>query len=237
MILRKATTAYILILTSLTLIPVSVYLTTPMAHAMIPFASYQDLQEFVHGGGCRSPAPSLDNRGGPTTGLATAGPASQSNGASSQSPTHSETNQQVSGVDELDTVKNDGQYIYTISNNTVVVVRAYPVTDAQLVSRILILNQTIDGIFLSGNNLAIVSEAPRIIYSTYGACGVRTFGGPAMGIAYPSPYYRSTLPQIQNTSISVYDLSNRSSPSLRSTVTVNGTFVGARQIGTFAYIL
>jgi uncharacterized secreted protein with C-terminal beta-propeller domain len=152
-------------------------------------------------------------------------------------PSHSETNNQVAGVDELDTVKTDGQYIYTVSNNTVAIVNAYPVASAKLVSRISILNQTIDGIFLSGNRLAIVSEAPRIIYSTYGACGFRTFGGPAMGIAYPSSYYRSMLPQIQNTSISVYDLSNRSSPSLQSTVTVNGTFVGARQIGTFAYIV
>src|SRR5439155_5648388 len=99
MILRRATVAYLLILSSLTFIPVSVYLTTPTAHAMIPFTSYQDLQEFVHGGRCRTTPPSLDTRGGLTTGLATTGPASQSNGASSQNPTHSETNQQVSGVD------------------------------------------------------------------------------------------------------------------------------------------
>src|SRR2546426_10000659 len=104
MILRKATTAYLLILTSLTLIPVSVYLTTPTAHAMIPFTSYQDLQEFVHGGGCRTTAPSLDNRGGPTISLATTGPGSQSKGASSQSPTHSGTTQQGSGAEEPSTV-------------------------------------------------------------------------------------------------------------------------------------
>src|SRR5438309_9849532 len=103
MILRKATTAYILILTSLTLIPVSVYLTTPMAHAMIPFASYQDLQEFVHGGGCRSPAPSLDNRGGPTTGLATAPPPPHPTVPPSRSRPHPEPIHQLSGVDHLTT--------------------------------------------------------------------------------------------------------------------------------------
>src|SRR2546428_14015415 len=129
MILRKATTAYILILTSLTLIPVSVYLTTPMAHAMIPFASYQDLQEFVHAGGCRSPAPSLDNRGGLTTGLATAGFASQSNSASTQSPTHSETNHQVAGVDQLGTVKDEGQYNYMLTYNSGTTIQSVPPTD------------------------------------------------------------------------------------------------------------
>src|SRR5438132_1324765 len=192
MILRKATTAYILILTSFTLIPVSVYLTTPMAHAMITFASYQDLQEFVHGGGCRSPAPSLDNRGGPTTGLATAGPASQSNGASSQSPTHSETNQQVSGVDELDTVKNDGQYIYTITNNTVAIVQAYPATDATLVSKVTV-NGTLQGIFLVGNKLVIVSEIPGFPYPYYGG-GAKV---PALGIGAPQPSNIATIYPIQ----------------------------------------
>src|SRR6267378_4230220 len=166
MILRKATVAYLLILGSLTLIPVSVYLTTPTAHAMIPFTSYQDLQEFVRTSGCPSPAPSMYNRGGVTTGLATAGPASQSNAASSQSPTHSETNQQVSGVDELDTVKNDGQYIYTITNNTVAIVQAYPTTDARLVSRVTV-NGTLQGIFVVGSRLVIVSEIPGYPYSYY----------------------------------------------------------------------
>ena len=244
----RAKVAFLVLLTVGGILPISLILTAPSAHGMVRFSSYQDLERFLLTRSNCGPIYTmqsnrlvnsfgLQNPGGafPAT-LGTAGSTTQTSSISS-APSHSETNNQVAGVDELDTVKNDGQYIYTVSNNTVVVVRAYPVTDAQLVSRISILNQTINGIFLSGNNLAIVSEAPRITYSTYGACGVRTFGGPAMGIAYPSPYYRSTLPQIQNTSISVYDLSNRSSPSLQSTVTVNGTFVGARQIGTFAYIV
>ena len=244
----RARVAFLILLTLGGILPLSLILTAPSTHGMVRFSSYQDLERFLLTRSNCGPIYTmqsnrlvnsfgLQNPGGalPAT-LGTAGSTTQTSSISS-APSHSETNNQVAGVDELDTVKNDAQYIYTVSNNTVVVVRAYPGTDAQLVSRISILNQTIDGIFLSGNNLAIVSEAPRIIYSTYGACGVRTFGGPAMGIAFPSPYYRSTLPQIQNTSISVYDLSNRSSPSLQSTVTVNGTFVGARQIGTFAYIL
>src|SRR6266851_4186057 len=148
MILRKATTAYLLILTSLTLIPVSVYLTTPTAHAMIPFTSYQDLQEFVRTSSCASPTPSLYNRGGLTTSPTPAGFATaQSNSGSSQTPAHSETNQQVSGVDELDTVKNDGQYIYTVTNNTVAIVQAYPAPGAVLVSKVTV-NGTLQGIFI-----------------------------------------------------------------------------------------
>lgn len=212
------------------------------------FSSYQDLQRFLlTRSGCgpiyamqynrQVGLYGLQNQGAAVpAALGTAGSATQTSSVSS-APSHSETNNQVAGVDELDIVKTDGRYIYTVSNNTVVVVNAYPVTNAQLLSRISILNQTIDGIFLSGNRLAIVSEAPRTVYSTYGACGVRTLGGASMRVTFPAPYYPSIVPQVQNTSISVYDLTNRSSPSLQTTVTVNGTFIGARQIGTFAYLV
>ncbi len=235
MILRKATTAYLLILTSLTLIPVSVYLTTPTAHAMIPFTSYQDLQEFVHAGGCRSPAPSLDNRGGLTTGLATAGSASQSNSASTQSPTHSETNQQVSGVDELDTVKNDGQYIYTITNNTVAIVQAYPATDATLVSKVTV-NGILQGIFVVGNKLVIASEIPGFPYPYFGG-GANV---PSLGIGAPQPSNIATIYPIQfsgTTSLFVFDISNHAYPLMTTRIEVNGTLAGARLIGSYVYLV
>jgi len=189
MILRKATTAYLLILASLTLIPVSVYLATPAAHAMIPFTSYQDLQEFVHTSSCASPTPSLYNRGGLTTnptpaGLATA----QSNSGSSQTPAHSETNQQVSGVDELDTVKNDGQYIYMITNNTIAVVQAYPATNSALVSKVTV-NGTLQGIFIVDNRLVVVSQEPGYPYAYYGG-GAKL---PTLSTGAPQPSGIATI--------------------------------------------
>ena len=235
MILRKATTAYLLILTSLTLIPVSVYLTTPTAHAMIPFTSYQDLQEFIHTSSCGSPTPIFYSRGGLTTGPATAGPAAQSNGASSQSPAHSETNQQVSGVDELDNVKNDGQYVYTITNNTVAIVQAYPATDATLVSKVTV-NGTLQGILVVGNRLVIVSEIPGYPYPYYG-------GGsklPALGTGAPQPSSITTIYPIQlsgTTSLFVFDISNHAGPVLTTRVDVNGTLAGARLIGNYVYVV
>src|SRR5436309_4770633 len=236
MILRKATAAYLLILTSLTLIPVSVYLTTPTAHAMIPFTSYQDLQEFIHTSGCSSPTPNLYNRGGLTTGPATAGPAIQSTGGSSQSPTHSETNQQVSGVDELDNVKNDGQYIYTITNNTVAIIQAYPTTNARLLSRVT-YNGTLQGIFVVGNRLVIVSELSRYPYQYYaGSAKLPTVG---TGVAQPSPI--ATIYPIPSfsamTSLFVFDISNHSNPVITTKVEINGTLAGARLIGNYVYLV
>src|SRR6266568_3380880 len=235
MILRRATVAYLLILSSLTLIPVSVYLTTPTAHAMIPFNSYQDIQAFIHTSGCGSPTPSFYNRGGLTTGPTTAGFSAQSNAASSQSPTHSETNQQVSGVDELDNVKNDGRYIYTITNNTVAIIQAYPTTDARLLSRVNV-SGTVQGIFVVGNRLVIVSEIPGYSYPYY------TGGGPlpALGTGASQPGNIAKIYPTQfsgTTSLFVFDISNRSNPVITTRVEVNGTLAGARLIGNDVYLV
>jgi len=236
MILPKATTAYLLILAGLTLIPVSVYLTTPTAHAMVPFTSYQDLQEFVHTSGCAGPPPSLYNRGGLITsptpaGLATA----QSNSGSSQTPAHSETNQQVSGVDELETVKNDGQYIYTITNNTVAIVQAYPATNAALVSKVTV-NGTLQGIFIVENRLVIVSQEPEYPYAYYGG-GAKL---PTVGTGIAQPSGIATIYPIGfsgTTSLFVFDISNHASPVLTTRVEVNGTLAGARLIGNYVYLV
>src|SRR2546422_913881 len=245
----RAKVAFLVLLTVGGILPISLILTAPSAHGMVRFSSYQDLERFLLTRSQCGPGYPLqydrqvDLYGQPALGPAspaswnTLGSAAQSSSSVSSAPSHSETNNQVAGVDELDTVKTDGQYIYTVSNNTVVIVSAYPVTNAQLVSRISIMNQTIDGIFLSGNRLAIVSEAPRTVYNMYGACGISTFVGGSTRPAYRTSYYLPIRPQVQNTSISVYDLTNRSSPSLQTMVTINGTFIGARQIGTFAYLV
>jgi uncharacterized secreted protein with C-terminal beta-propeller domain len=49
-------------------------------------------------------------------------------------PEYSETNVRVQGVDEADTVKTDGEYIYKISNNQLNVVKAYPAGEMEVVS-------------------------------------------------------------------------------------------------------
>src|SRR5438132_3796830 len=235
MILRRATVAYLLILSSLNLIPVSVYLTTPTAHAMIPFTSYQDIQAFIHTSGCGSPTPSFYSRGGLTYGPATAGFAAQSNAASSQSPTHSETNQQVSGVDELDNVKNDGQYIYTITNNTVAIVQAYPTTDARLLSRVNV-SGILQGIFVVGNRLLYVSGIPGYSYRYYSG-GTQP---PGLGTGASQPGSTAKIYPIQfsgTTSLLVFDISNHANPVITTRVDVNGTLAGARLIGNDVYLV
>ena len=42
-------------------------------------------------------------------------------------PDYSKTNVQVAGVDEPDIVKTDGTYLYVVANQTVFIIKAYPI--------------------------------------------------------------------------------------------------------------
>ncbi len=91
---------------------------------------------------------------------------------------YSTTNIQVAGVDEADTTKNDGSYIYTESNNNagqyyVCIVKANP-NDPRVVSKIPLDNNTyLAGMFLSQDSSRLV-----IIGSQY-----RVY---ALGVALPT---------------------------------------------------
>src|SRR5437016_6677879 len=147
-------------------------------HLMVPFASYDELHSFIFTKSCNStevrnlynptPAPVILNTntntnrlniGGFTGSVSTTATSGTSTVSISTSaiPSHSETNAQVAGVDELDTVKNDGTYIYTVTNNTVAIVLAYPVTEAKLLAHVSV-NGSLQGIFVDGNRLVIVSQ-------------------------------------------------------------------------------
>lgn len=74
------------------------------------------------------------------------------------------TNVQVAGVDEADLVKTDGQFIYLAAGQDVIIVRAHPPSETDVVSRIsggdLQANRSdrIVGLFLSGGVLVVITS-------------------------------------------------------------------------------
>jgi len=70
---------------------------------------------------------------------------------------YSQTNVQVQGVDEADFVKNDDKYIYTLTQNKLVIVDAYPAENAKILSE-----TKIDGnprnIFVNKDRLVVFSD-------------------------------------------------------------------------------
>jgi inhibitor of cysteine peptidase len=144
---------------------------------------------------------------------------------------YSTTNIQVNGVDEPDIVKNDGKYIYTVSNdfsngqNRVYIVKADP-QDPRAIAKITLDNNTyLAGMFLSqdGNKLAIIG-------SQYQVYAYDVSVAPREAMIYP---YRSAV----ETFINVYDISDKAYPMLARNLTLSGSYLNSRMIGNYVYII
>jgi len=135
---------------------------------------------------------------------------------------YSATNIQVAGVDEADIVKTDGEYIYLVSGNKTIIVKAYPPEQARVLSEIE-LEGTVVGIFINGDRL-VVFEEETPYYAYY---DVRWGPTGEIYMPYISP----------KTYIKVYDVSDRENPQLRREVAANGQYVSSRMIDDYAYVV
>ena len=84
---------------------------------------------------------------------------SASSSSSSTSSNYSSTNVQVENVDEADIIKTDGKYIYSISNNNVVISNAYPANELEKVSTVEMPNSAVPvDIILKENKMVVVGN-------------------------------------------------------------------------------
>ena len=173
------------------------------------FSSYEELKRFVKTN--TKDAAMLTMRGGvwlnEAEGAAPAPSASD----------YSATNIQVAGVDEADIVKTDGEYIYLVSENRVIIVKAYPPEQAQVLSEIELEGMAM-GIFINGDRLVVFEGmpyygTPRVLEDAY--------------IPYISPA----------TSIKVYDISDKENPRLQRELSTDGDYVSSRMIGDYVYVV
>jgi len=67
------------------------------------------------------------------------------------------TNNQEEGVDEIDLVKTDGQYIYVAQDRALHIVDSWPIEDAEKVSTIQ-LDGWSQGLFLNGDQVVVASQ-------------------------------------------------------------------------------
>ncbi|MCW4010126.1 MAG: beta-propeller domain-containing protein [Candidatus Bathyarchaeota archaeon] len=208
------------------------------AHEVSPmktFESYDELKSFlsasetnngnsywmtVPGGGVGEFTLSLDTRNSvPTVAPA---PAAAEQGAKD----FSTTNIQVAGVDEADTVKTDGEYLYMVGNNSqaIYILDANP-QNARVLAKISFSDAYLSGIYLSedGSKLAV-----------FGNQYVRYFVDNKVSDEYSSelalPYWNSGT-----TFVYVYDVSSKASPTLARNFTMSGNYVNSRMIGDYLY--
>ena len=136
---------------------------------------------------------------------------------------YSQTNIQVKGVDEPDIIKNDDRYIYTISGQTLAIIRAYPAEGASVVSETEI-NDTPKELFVSGDRLVLFCTGTED--SDTRPDTTDPWRNPV------PPYYRPYSPVTFTT---IYDISDRNHPKMLKEYTIEGDYLDARMIGSLVY--
>ncbi len=146
--------------------------------------------------------------------------ARESTSAASQT---SSTNNQVAGVDEADFVKNDNKYIYVASGATFRIVEAWPAATMHEVANVAVPGQA-KKLFVSDGRALVYSSVKRQSssysggYYGYSEC---TYG-----------YQCSFRGDGTGTVISLFDISDVTSPKLMRTIETDSSLIAARRIGT-----
>jgi len=146
-----------------------------------------------------------------------------------EAPDYSQTNVQVEGVDEADIVKTDGNYIYTVSSGKMVITRAYPVEQAQVLSKTDIKNFQPQEIFIDNNMLLVFGQTYQEIYPPEPVPLEPTIV--ARPSIYPYPYTSSY------TTVKLFDISDKSAPREVRSVDFEGNYLSSRKIGTDVYFV
>jgi uncharacterized secreted protein with C-terminal beta-propeller domain len=154
------------------------------------FSSYEELESFVKANKEFSPYYNRPNQ--PTGELIPTLLSAESDSRPYILPEHSTTNVQVEGVDEADIVKTDGEFIYVISGKSIVILKAYPAEEAEILSQIQ-LNGALKGTFINRDKLVIFEErATRTFIKVY---DISDRGGPALirNVSLDGSYFNSRM--------------------------------------------
>ena len=156
-----------------------------------------------------------------TTSAAESSGTSSPDTAAGSTVSHGKTNIQVPGVDEADTMKNDGKYLYTVADEPLVstdtVTNCIKIIDTADPSAIKVVSTvkptaaqgtvTIDSLYVNGNRMIVIC---RLIESEDSNASTLTI---------------------------VYDITDRGSPAETGRFIQNGDVISSRLIGNRVYIL
>ncbi|VVB57011.1 Beta propeller domain protein [uncultured archaeon] len=185
----------------------------------------------------------------PTTASAPTPAAAPSNGAtgSAQAPGYSGTNNQVENVDEADLLKTDGNYIYTVTENTLYIVKAYPGENANVVSTIQFAGSENPLADSSGSSASAIrcllpeGCLPPVYQTGYQPQELFVLGNhlAVFGTYRNSRFYADTglSPRYGLSFFNIYDISDRSQPKLVKEYKMEGNYFRARMVGNYTYFI
>lgn len=150
--------------------------------------------------------------------VAKVGLATPANGASG----YSQTNTQVGGVDEGDIIENNGESLFILSRGELLIVDARN-ADAMVVNSRTKIDGWAMAEYLDGNRLTVISSVWN------------NEGQPGDGIVMPMLRIRTGGQQVQ---VTVFDVSNTSSPTVISKTLIDGNYSDSRMVdGKLAMIV
>jgi uncharacterized secreted protein with C-terminal beta-propeller domain len=141
---------------------------------------------------------------------------------------YSQTNIQVAGVDEADTVKTDGNYIYLIANNTVYIINAAAVDPSQATVAAKIFGDDKSSSYLSGIYLSEDGSKLAVLGNKY---------MPYPEVDNEDTFIATSYWSGSTTFAYVYDVSKPSNPILARNFTMSGNYFNSRMIGDYVYVI
>lgn len=148
--------------------------------------------------------------------------------AGAGSSDYSVTNVQVQGVDEADIVKTDGEYIYQVNRQRVVIAKAYPTENMKVLS---ILDYGREAgfvpleLYLHDQKLVVIGASQANIPVYKEKDGVETE-------IYPAQRWRQGAVKAM-----IYDTADKENIRLLREVELEGSYVSSRKIGSSLYIV
>lgn len=125
---------------------------------------------------------------------------------------YSTTNIQVENVDEADIIKNDGKYLYSLSDNDVIITNSEDPENISVASKITVSQGTPVDLMLYNNKLVIISD---------------------YYISANSYRYNNT----NNTVVDVYDIQDKTTPKRVKTYTLYEPYYTSRCINNKLYVI
>lgn len=146
-----------------------------------------------------------------------------STSSSSSSKDYSTTNIQVKNVDEADITKTNGDYIYSISDNNVIITNVTNPNDIKIEAKISSYNGIPEDLILYKNELVVISA--KITSSNY-------YSNDVVTQSISSSSYSDI-----NTIVEIYNITNKSTPTLVKNYELYEPYYTSRCINNKLYVI
>ena len=142
-------------------------------------------------------------------------------GQASESKEYSTTNVQVRGVDEPDYMKNDGQYAYIATRNVLNIIDVWPASEMHVATKVAldIDFEYIRDMFLNGDDLVVLYDEQR------------------HDMTIQKYRFEPTRSYAPVTGVMIIDITDRESPVIRASYSIDGWLEDARMIGSYVYVV